>query len=307
MLYKMRLYRNGNHEPVCEPFEITAEDIEQAREFAWDEYTGNHGDLVEIVEGDERYVPVTDDKTHEGKQLYEFVLTDENGKDVEVGCPLVAWASNEENAREQVWNMVEFLLYADAEDIEYDRTEDGSEPEKKSGNMREYSVTITETLRKTVTVEAESMAEAEQMVNDAWHNSEYILDADDFQEVEFESAEPVVELSYREMSDIFVHLNKIGAEHLCGYIVFSSDNFDKSYSEQSRTYVISSDNKAFQPSMGGYSIFGSCLDGTDQNLRLDEYLRGKKAWNIDRCYMKKDDYNRVYSQPVFTNKDDHSR
>ena len=173
--------------------------------------------------------------------------------------------------------------------------------------MREYSVTITETLRKTVTVEAESMAEAEQMVNDAWLNSEYILDADNFVGVEFESAEPVVELSYREMSDIFVHLNKIGAEHLCGYIVFSSDNFDKSYSEQSRTYVISSDNKAFQPSMGGYSIFGSCLDGTDQNLRLDEYLRGKKAWNIDRCYMKKDDYNRVYSQPVFTNKDEHLR
>ena len=63
MLYKMRLYRNGNHEPVCEPFEITAEDIEQAREFAWDEYTGNHGDLVAIIEGDDRYVPVIYENT----------------------------------------------------------------------------------------------------------------------------------------------------------------------------------------------------------------------------------------------------
>ena len=173
--------------------------------------------------------------------------------------------------------------------------------------MREYNVTITETLRKTVTVEAESIAEAEQMVNDAWHNSEYILDADDFVGVEFESAESVVELSYREMADMFSHINKIGAEHLCGYIVFSEDNFDKFYSEQSRTYVISSDNKAFKPNMGGYSIFGSCLDGTDQNIRLEEYMRGKNAWHIDRCYMKKDDYNRVYSQPVFNKKDDHSR
>ncbi len=173
--------------------------------------------------------------------------------------------------------------------------------------MREYDVTITEILRKTVTVEAESMAEAEQMVNDAWHNSEYILDADDFQEVQFESPEPNVELSYREMSDMFTHINKIGAEHICGYIVFSEDSFNKPYSEQSRTYVISSDNKAFKPNMGGYSIYGSCLDRSDQNIRLEGYMRGEKAWHIERCYMNKDDYNRAYSQPGINEKDDYSR
>jgi Uri superfamily endonuclease len=173
--------------------------------------------------------------------------------------------------------------------------------------MREYDVTITETLRKTVTVEAESMAEAEQKINDAWHNSEYILDADDFVEVEFESDEPVVELSYREMSDMFTHINKIGADHLCGYIVFSEDSFKDHFSEQSRTYVVSSDNKAFKPGMGGYSIFGSCLDGTDQNIRLEGYIRGEKAWHIERCYMKKDDYNRAYSQPVISDKEHEAR
>jgi len=173
--------------------------------------------------------------------------------------------------------------------------------------MREYDVTITETLRKTVTVEAESMAEAEQKVNDAWHNSEYILDAEDFVGVEFESGEPIVELSYREMSDMFSHINKIGAEHLCGYIVFSEDSFDKPYSEQSRTYVISSDNKAFNPNMGGYSIYASCLDGSDQCIRIEGYMRGEKAWKIERCYMKKDDYNRAYSQPSINDKDDYSR
>lgn len=167
--------------------------------------------------------------------------------------------------------------------------------------MREYDVTIIETLKKTVTVEAESQWEAEQLVNDRWHNSEYILDADDFQEVQFESAEPTVELSYREMSDMFTHINVTGGEHLCGYIVFSEDSFDKTYSEQSRTYVISSDNKAFKPSAGGYSIYGSCLDGTDQNIRLEAYMRGEKAWHIERCYMSKDDYNKGYYQP---NKDE---
>lgn len=54
---------------------------------------------------------------------------------------------------------------------------------------KEFDVIITETLRKKVTVEAESPVEAEQLVSDMWHNSEYILDADDFVGVEFECEE----------------------------------------------------------------------------------------------------------------------
>lgn len=161
----------------------------------------------------------------------------------------------------------------------------------------EYSVTITEISKKTVTVEAESQAEAEQKVNEAWHNSEYILDADDFVEVGFEASDPIVELSYREMSDMFSHINKVGLEHTCGYIVFSQDSFDKSYFEQSRTYVVSSNNKAYIPGAGGYSVYGSCFDGSDQNIRLEGYMRGEIAWHIERCYMMKDDYNRCFSQP----------
>jgi len=163
--------------------------------------------------------------------------------------------------------------------------------------LKEYDVTIIETLKKTVTVEAESQDEAEQIVSDNWHNSEYILDADDFVSVEFESAEPTIELSYREMSDMFSHINKVGLEHVCGYIVFAEDSFDKTYSEESRTYVVSSNNKAYIPGAGGYSIYGSCLDGTDQNIRLEGYMRGDKAWHIERCYMRKEDYNHCFSQP----------
>ena len=50
---------------------------------------------------------------------------------------------------------------------------------------KEYKVLITETLQKTVIVEAGSEAEAHTRVSDAWKNSEYLLDADDFQGVEF--------------------------------------------------------------------------------------------------------------------------
>ena len=51
--------------------------------------------------------------------------------------------------------------------------------------MKEYDVTIQETLEMTVSVEAESREEARQMVADRWKNGEYILDADSFKEVEF--------------------------------------------------------------------------------------------------------------------------
>ena len=51
-----------------------------------------------------------------------------------------------------------------------------------------------------VTVEADSMEEAEQLVSDGWYKGEYILDAECFEGVEFESAEPVIDLSYREIS-----------------------------------------------------------------------------------------------------------
>ena len=50
---------------------------------------------------------------------------------------------------------------------------------------KEYKVLITETLQKTVIVEAETEAEAHTRVSDAWKNAEYILNEDNFQGVEF--------------------------------------------------------------------------------------------------------------------------
>ena len=51
--------------------------------------------------------------------------------------------------------------------------------------MKEYDVKITETLEKTVTVQAESRDAAEEQVKNAYYNSEYILDAENFTGVEF--------------------------------------------------------------------------------------------------------------------------
>ena len=53
--------------------------------------------------------------------------------------------------------------------------------------MKEFDVTSTETLKLTVSVEASSKEEAEQMVNDQWRAGDHVLDADNFVDVEFES------------------------------------------------------------------------------------------------------------------------
>ena len=52
-----------------------------------------------------------------------------------------------------------------------------------------YKVEITETLQMNVEVEADSLEEAERIVIDKWYKGDYILDADNFVDVDFEAEE----------------------------------------------------------------------------------------------------------------------
>lgn len=98
-------------------------------------------------------------------------------------------------------------------------------------------------------------------------------------------------MKYKELCEIFrAYERGRPTHHLTAYITFSPESFgsDTNYSERERTYVISSNNKAFQPSKGGYSVFGSCLDGkSDPCIRLDRYMAdehgGKNGWIIEEC------------------------
>lgn len=164
--------------------------------------------------------------------------------------------------------------------------------------MKEYKVTITETLKKTVFVEAESQDEAEQIAADKWAEGEYILDADNFTEVDYEAEDvaPKQEMSYAELTAFFRSVNDKHLDPIVGYVVFTTDSFDKPYNAESRTYAISSNNKAYQSGMGGFSIYASCLDGTDPCLRLDGYMRGENAWKIEKCYLLQEDYDRLTKQ-----------
>ena len=60
--------------------------------------------------------------------------------------------------------------------------------------MKQYKVLVTETFQKLVAIEAESAEDARQRAEDAWRNTEYILDIDDFQDVNFH----VVEMGVKE-------------------------------------------------------------------------------------------------------------
>ena len=48
-----------------------------------------------------------------------------------------------------------------------------------------YKVAVIETYRKVVAVPAKNEKEAHRRVYDAWHNTEFLLDIEDFEDVEF--------------------------------------------------------------------------------------------------------------------------
>ena len=100
-------------------------------------------------------------------------------------------------------------------------------------------------------------------------------------------------LNYKRLKDIFRRHEALQKSipyseqtHLTAHIMFTANSFAKAYSPEGRTYIVSSNNKAFQDGMGGYSIFGSCLDGTDKGVRLEQYMReengGSNGWEIEK-------------------------
>lgn len=103
-------------------------------------------------------------------------------------------------------------------------------------------------------------------------------------------------LSYGALRNIFRKHEKLQAslpldqrKHLTAHITFTENSFSKPYSREERTYVVSSDNKAYKPSNGGYSIYGSSLDGSDTCVRLEMYMReergGKDGWEVEEIHL----------------------
>lgn len=74
-------------------------------------------------------------------------------------------------------------------------------------------------------------------------------------------------------------------------VVFTQDSFSNNFSEVERSYEISKENKYFNPNMNGNSLFGNCLDGKDDGVRLDIYMsilpEEGKRWIVEYCYIIK--------------------
>lgn len=111
---------------------------------------------------------------------------------------------------------------------------------------------------------------------------------------EVERPDTITKISYAEMKRIFheYEINEAAnptGKHLTGYVVIASDSFLEEYSVESRTYRVSSDNKAYKPDMLGYSIFGSNVKSDDVGVRLDRYLLeekgGARGWTVEFCYI----------------------
>lgn len=96
-------------------------------------------------------------------------------------------------------------------------------------------------------------------------------------------------MTYLELKAVFQKWNREShKEALTAHIIFTMDSFDREYSLLSRTYAVSSNNKAFRPNMGGYSIFGDSLDGTDIGVRLEGYMAEEGnpgGWKVEDCYI----------------------
>lgn len=74
-------------------------------------------------------------------------------------------------------------------------------------------------------------------------------------------------------------------------VVFAQESFSREFTEKQRSYEITPDNHYFKPESISNSLFGNCLDGTDNGVRLDIYKsrlpEEGKRWIIEYCYITK--------------------
>lgn len=100
-------------------------------------------------------------------------------------------------------------------------------------------------------------------------------------------------MNYQELKErLTQHEETRPEKHLTAHIVFTLDSFEKEFSLESRTYIVSSYNKAFRPNMSSDSIFGDALDGSDPGVRLEQYMAeeygGKNGWKVENCCLVDD-------------------
>jgi len=89
------------------------------------------------------------------------------------------------------------------------------------------------------------------------------------------------------ISELYGAMNEYNKKHpdkedeamISGVIVYKQKNWSKPYTVKQRSYRVWNCNRAFQDGKIANSVYGDCLDGTDQGVRLDWY-----RWEPEYCY-----------------------
>lgn len=90
--------------------------------------------------------------------------------------------------------------------------------------------------------------------------------------------------TFGEMEKVMFEAHEEG-KVLHGGIIFTADSFSKEYSELSRTYLFTSNAKAFNPKASGYSIFANCADGSEDGVRIDYYMKSE-GWKVEKSFIE---------------------
>lgn len=102
-------------------------------------------------------------------------------------------------------------------------------------------------------------------------------------------------VTYSELNERFTAINvksrkdKQKAKHESAIVYFRPTSYTKDWPKERLAYRISSDNKAFQPWMGGYSLYGSSLSSPSKLERLDPAMREpdeEYRWVVDHCVLE---------------------
>ncbi len=63
-------------------------------------------------------------------------------------------------------------------------------------------------------------------------------------------------------------------------VLFSKKNWNKTYTGLQRMYALNLSSSGFNSEGSGQAIIGNCLDGSDQNVRLDMY-----NWDVEAAFL----------------------
>ena len=89
---------------------------------------------------------------------------------------------------------------------------------------------------------------------------------------------------YDSFTDVSMKLADVENQWLI--IVFKEESWPNSntrFTLEQRSYLVNTnEGKWFKSAMLGNSLWGSCVDGTDRNVRLDWYLGD---WKVEYCYL----------------------